>query len=901
MALRSIVPELDEMCKSSEDNSAAESDEHESLVDEMEQLLDEVDQAAADDQDSADPAAGQGSGEACSDIKSVIQKMKSTKVVIIPDVSLEPDRSPIGEPEEDDDVVIVEEIKKPRIKISSFARIVPISDDDDVTVIERPKQDLSSNYEHVDMDLSCENDAEIQFFKDQIDPEKQKDAPFPPSVWQILSQPPPPPPPPQSDSSESTPTMSSVMTFSNDEERYEAFLRAVFSKGPSPASPTSFATTRKRRKSEESRQLSSGEADSATPKKPRKSANLENEEDVDSLRASLLISMIEKRKLKEKQILKSKTKASPKPRKSAAAAASKLNPDLQKLKDDVECQRRHFPNIFRKVVIAMAGVSDDDDDAVDDDGSSRGNVAAKQLGNDFFANMENFLKSVRQQTSQEKKKSTPPPKPVRKNPPGRTSRPVAAKTLTRAAAPAATGARKVAKAPVVASAAPKASVMRAPLSSKMKQNLMTSSIALLPPEKQADYKRLTAVIAKKERDKLLKLKQQKEQQQLSSARPSKPASVAAAVATPEDDEDDDAELLRSKLIASLQVKNKMVPVNKDETADQNTQVSSSPSMQESSSSPIKADAAQAKATGPRTTIPVLLHRKVVPRETSSTPPPAVESPVPKEVAGDENKKELEKDEQTLLSCQGEIMQDIFKLSAQMSQLKEEAKTLEAAKSFAEDLKRQLAEAEAIIERSSLRSEQLRSQMRVSITDIATKRVALVKTEENCRKKGVDVVGSTYKLPQAPGCQDIKKKLALIKKNSEALQLMDRSAEQTQTSRSESCSSPNVTLVTPEPPPEAVVVAAAVTTTATEVSTTATLEVSTTASSEESTTATSEESTTTPSAVPKPDLLTASLAHLRTDTALHLDPHTQICQFELQGKCNDDRCPYQHYQPRPQTQ
>ena len=173
------MPELDEMCKSSEDNSAAESDEHESLVDEMEQLLDEVDQAAADDQDSADPAAGQGSGEACSDIKSVIQKMKSTKVVIIPDVSLEPDRSPIGEPEEDDDVVIVEEIKKPRIKISSFARIVPISDDDDVTVIERPKQDLSSNYEHVDMDLSCENDAEIQFFQGPDRPRKTERCPLP--------------------------------------------------------------------------------------------------------------------------------------------------------------------------------------------------------------------------------------------------------------------------------------------------------------------------------------------------------------------------------------------------------------------------------------------------------------------------------------------------------------------------------------------------------------------------------------------------------------------------------------------------------------------------------------------------------------------------------------------------
>ena len=51
------------------------------------------------------------------------------------------------------------------------------------------------------------------------------------------------------------------------------------------------------------------------------------------------------------------------------------------------------------------------------------------------------------------------------------------------------------------------------------------------------------------------------------------------------------------------------------------------------------------------------------------------------------------------------------------------------------------------------------------------------------------------------------------------------------------------------------------------------------------------------ASPKPDLHTSSLAHLRPGQIQVLDPHTQLCRFELLGKCNDDQCPFQHYSPK----
>ena len=45
---------------------------------------------------------------------------------------------------------------------------------------------------------------------------------------------------------------------------------------------------------------------------------------------------------------------------------------------------------------------------------------------------------------------------------------------------------------------------------------------------------------------------------------------------------------------------------------------------------------------------------------------------------------------------------------------------------------------------------------------------------------------------------------------------------------------------------------------------------------------------------------SALAHLRqSDHANKFDPHKEFCRYELQGKCNDDSCGYQHQYPKDQ--
>ena len=41
-----------------------------------------------------------------------------------------------------------------------------------------------------------------------------------------------------------------------------------------------------------------------------------------------------------------------------------------------------------------------------------------------------------------------------------------------------------------------------------------------------------------------------------------------------------------------------------------------------------------------------------------------------------------------------------------------------------------------------------------------------------------------------------------------------------------------------------------------------------------------------------------LAHLRqSEHKNKFDPHKEFCRYELQGKCNDDSCGYQHQFPK----
>lgn len=960
MALRSIVPELAEMSKSSPENSDTES-VNDAFENEMEELLDEVDQAADECEDSSKFISETNP----INFASVVEKLKSSKKandvpdddVIIP--SLEPDRSPIAIEEEDNEVVIVHEIAKPKtglIKVSDFARIHParssnpvvIDVEDDVQIIE-PDRKTSSNCEIVDMDLSVENEAEIQFFKDQADPEKQKDALFPPSVWQIgamLTCPPPPPPPPLPSSSATStsgtqPTMSDVLTFATDDERYDAFLKAVAAK------PVR-SETRKRRKSEESLRRSDDNVSgpSMLTKKMRKSVEKENEndEDPESLRANILISMIEERKRKEKNTLKKKpTFASPSS--SKLSTTTKQNSELQKLKDDVGVQMRHFPNLFKKVIVSttIAAPSDDDE----------GEELKQNVSPDFNKNLDIFLKNVRQQTSESKKKATPPPKPARKNPPGRGLASVGrAATAARSSVPIAakqqTALPQVRK-QVVAVAASNGSSKRT-LSTKVKSDLMTSNVSHLPAEKQAEYKKLIELIAQKERDKALKKKQP--QHQPAPVKQTKQQNLKVPATADPEEEEEDADILRSKLLASMEVKKKQGVAQSTNQKSTLKIDSKSPKdnaatllkdnaatlLKENAAaiamaSPVEATSTQIpprkRVTGPGLNIPVLMKRKIVPEKAdpvkaSKAVPVAsrkvAQPTVPKETqAENEVSVELKKKEEELSNVQRDMTQDIFKLSAQVSQLKQESKNLEAATSFAADLRRQLAETEAIVERNVARIFHLKTKIGSDLVDMVSQKSVMTKIEEECRTKGQELHGPMYKLPQAPERERIKKKLALIKSNADTLlqtkgdnemsikYLENKSQTSDITTTTEEAAVTNVS--TEEEAAVANVVTSeevAVTNVATaeedavaNVATAEELSVTNAATAEEApvTNSTINSDTVSITASPKPDLHTSSLAHLRPGQIQVLDPHTQLCRFELLGKCNDDQCPFQHYSPK----
>ena len=143
-------------------------------------------------------------------------------------------------------------------------------------------------------------------------------------------------------------------------------------------------------------------------------------------------------------------------------------------------------------------------------------------------------------------------------------------------------------------------------------------------------------------------------------------------------------------------------------------------------------------------------------------------------------------------------------------------------------------------------------------------------------EGTDLYGPMYKIPQAPGSQNIKKKLALIKITAETLHCNNDTSSRA-SPEAQTCTSANTNDIATDAPSQ---VAA--------VDIEAVPQVVQPSDTVSSTTTTAESNV----------IECSSLAHLRTSQISHLDPHKQLCRFELQGKCNDDLCQFQHHTPKP---
>ena len=342
-----------------------------------------------------------------------------------------------------------------------------------------PQSPKSEDEIYVDTQNTTEA-AEIQFFKHQ-----REDPLFPASVWEF-----------QPDQVKDEAVDESNANDGNENvANFEAFHMAVL------------AETKTGQKFRRKRARSRGKSVSVAPSEVTSKVEkkkVEDEEDENALRAAVLTSMAEKRTKieEEKNEQKSKTDEAKKkvikkkimPGKHVTLKQKKKALDLVKLKAELDkfqdksiqnkCEsfpltKKHFPNIFCKKVVIPAS---DMISSSDEESGNNSNIQKVRLFKGL--DLDSFMKQARSQTKIPvrgstviSKKKPPPPKPVRKFPPKKKIVKSNGKTLVR----------------------PK--LLSRTLSQADKENLKKSNISHLPLDKQKEYKRLLTLLAKKEKSK----------------------------------------------------------------------------------------------------------------------------------------------------------------------------------------------------------------------------------------------------------------------------------------------------------------------------------------------------------------------------------------------------------------
>lgn len=402
----------------------------------------------------------------------------------------------------------------------------------------------------------------------------------------------------------------------------------------------------------------------------KRARKITEESEEKALRAAVLSSMAEKRtkKIEETEAKKRKIEEDFKKKQKIEKDLKSLKEELEKLNDKsvknkieaMPLSRKHFPNLFlRRVIIPGKDLL--------------------EIGppKEFVQNLDNLMKDLRSKTKVLPKKA--PPKPIRKFPPG--------------------------------PASAKKAVIKKVITSTDKEILKKSNISHLPPDKQAEYKKLLAILAKKEKE-----------------------------------------------------------------------------------------------------------------------------PAPKLIL---TKDYLTKKEADLIKVRQEMTASLYKLSAEVSQLKQESSKKETAEAFLEKLMKQVATTQELISKKSLRINKLKNVVRQSHQEIVAKSKAIGVLKKECKTIGMTVQGQDYNPPQQ-GMDMIRKKLSVIHNSAKVVNKQQKETEKKQQSETESSDS----------------------------------------SDSESSSSSEDEQ--------KP------LAHLKKSVIL--DPQVEFCRFDLLGRCNDESCPYQHHRP-----
>merc|ERR1712150_130119 len=235
-----------------------------------------------------------------------------------------------------------------------------------------------------------------------------------------------------------------------------------------------------------------------------------------------------------------------------------------------------------------------------------------------------------------------------------------------------------------------------------------------------------------------------------------------------------------------------------------------------------------------------------------------------------------------------VTNDLYKLSAQLSQLRNEANRKHTAEEYLQNLKQKITEVESLVARKNDRILQIKEVVMHSHNEISNKRKEMVNVENECKSIGNEVFGPFYKPPQESS-RKIREKIALIKKHAKEIQPDENSTHYLSNEKGGETTNTDVQhkkynnglnelqymKTCPENNGE------------------------------------SNEAITCPTLNNQPisnesqkqiisgiSSTGSALAHLRqSEHANKFDPHKEFCRYELQGKCNDDSCGYQHQYPK----
>jgi len=747
---------------------------------------------------------------------------------------------------------------------------LPPGDADFVRQLAKPKPGQT---EPVDMELGSADEAEVEFFRHQ---REDVDQLFPASVWAFGGHTVPQPGP--SDRGKHVERISDVLKFSNDRERYEAFMEAVVSSNRKKklseadqrgeGQPATKKKKRRRKSVSASRTLVQVMCDAKVPEPAAK----EEEEDVEALRAQLLSSMMRKRNEKKstkdvegahrRQVGPEKTSQPASEMTAANRSSSASSPDnitrqslqrhplhppaskpllktvtseeklleeinqnqaavkvfeaslrldqahknlhVKRLEKSKHLQFKHFPNLFKKVSVPLGA-----GDSGDEENQQEGATAA------FSSSLQLLLREGRAKANG--KKRTPPPKPVRRHPPA-----------------------AAAKAPSTGSV-----TARSILTASTKEKIVSEALPylkLMKPAKQKEYCRLLA--------RLQKLQETKRQ-----GKPAAPTSKSDALAVPSSSsspsylavkvplapEDDDDEAMRSKLLKQMaEAKSTKLGRATSATASLNHKSTVNTSREDGSPS-------VGKCKSP-TIVDKDANLKVTVKHSDEDR--QVANAKVKVRANVKHVAVLAK-ERDVISKRKALQSDLFKLSAQMSALKEASRQQRAARALVDNLRQQLFEAESLLANKEKRVADIRLEVMTSRSEALRNRGALDALEGECERAGRGAEGENYSLPD--NCANaIKDKLSVIAKSAQDLLDLGKKSDADQQQAAgvnggNGLRSAALGAVESRP---------------------------------------------------------AYFAHLPVDidgqsgdSPPKLDPHLELCRFELRGRCNDSSCTYQHLDKR----